>query len=246
MTNEEFMEFYAGGGKYVHFDQQRSMLNTDTILDKQSYGKNVFQMSLEHTAHDGAARLVCSRIYRDVLFGKEQQGLASVFGFSEEWTLHGVSDLEIWDGPAGPAGPAGFPGLHHLTHAKCLGVLIETKDSVLDDSPHEAVYSPRSLGFETPVPWFFRASHQLRECSILHFRCAAIAIHYHNDSRITPSWVADALGITEGKLLSIWEEAKTIIDRFVIADSRNTREKADSLDIFWEEINGRFMNGRIP
>ena len=111
MTVEEFMEFY-GGTRYVRSNDTRAFLNTDMIIDSLNYRSNIFQLALQHIAHDSAADLISNLVYKDVLKGafkpvfEKDRRVIDVLDFpSKKWSLHGVTDEDIW------RGKGTFPGI---------------------------------------------------------------------------------------------------------------------------------------
>jgi len=238
MTTEEFMEFY-GGTRYVHSSDTRALLNTDLTFDDVNYRSNIFQIALQHLAHDGAADLVSTQVYRDVLLGTftsvfpKDLKILEVLDFSSRWSFHDVTDQDIW------RGKDTYPGLYRLTHARCLSVLIaDSAQTRLAVPPHPDVYVPETLAirFGIPAPWFFKAARQLRAESLLHFQVAAIAIHYYADRKVTPHWMAETLRIETTKLQAILATAKLIIEEYLDEEVQTFRRRSDSLASLWSRF----------
>ena len=240
MTAEEFMEFY-GGTRYVHANDTRALLNTDLIFDAINYRGNIFQIALQHLANDGAASKVSTQVYRDVLLGEfkpvfqKDLQIMEVLDFpSKRWSLHGVTDEDIW------RGNEEFPGLYLLVHARCLCFLVaDPSETQLAVPPHPDVYAPEKLTtrrFVIPAPWFFKAAKPLRAESLLHFRAATMALHYYADEAVTPHWMAAVLEMQTPELLRILSESKVIIERFLQEEVHVFQSKSENLASLWKDI----------
>ena len=225
------MEFY-GGVRYVYSKDQRAFLNTALIFDDVNYLSNVFQISMQHLAHDAAASLVANEVYRDVLscrFRMTETDLKvrQVLDVPEDWDFADVTDEDIW------RGSKQFPGLYQLSHARCLCFLIsDDAETRLSTAPHPDVYAPEILmkRFQIPAPWFFKAAERLRSESKFHFKAMAIRVHYADDENVTDDWIAEALGIeTTEELNKILASATNIVEEYIMGSVQTLRGKSEGL-----------------
>ena len=255
MTVGEFMEFYGGTRyvQYVHSNDMRALLNTELIVDPVNYRTNIFQIAFQHMAHDRAADIVATQVYRDVLLGEfrprfqKDSKIMEVLDFpSKKWTLHGVTDEDIWNGKDT------YPGLYRLIHARCLCLLIEDPSEILLTlPPHRDVGTPENLTkhFAIPAPWFFKAAEQLRTKSpesLIHFRAAAIRIHYYADQKVTLPWIGEALGIQKTDLLQVLSEAKVIIEAYLHEEEQVFQAKSERLALLWRDIAQEITDYEVP
>lgn len=238
MTAEEFMEFYSGT-KYVRWSDNRAVLNTGMSLDPVNYRRNIFQIAIQHIAHDTVAHVVSDFVYRDVLSGEfrciydTDAKITDVLEFPSQWHIHNVTDEDIWQGNEE------FPGLYRLTHARCLAVLIaDASTGLLKVPPHPDVNDPETLSthFMVAAPWFFKVANRLRSESVLHFRVAAIVVHYYADRRVTADWIADVFGLNQDKLLEILEKISAVIEENLDEEIQVSRGRADGLASLWRRV----------
>lgn len=252
MTVGEFMEFY-GGTRYVHSNDIRALLNTDLIVDPVNYRTNIFQIAFQHIAHDRAADIVSTQVYRDVLLGEfevlfeNDSKIADVFDLtSKKWTLHKVTDADIW------GGKDTYPGLYRLIHARCLCLLIaDPSETELSLPPHLDVNTPENLTtrFAIPAPWFFKAARELRDKSpdsLIHFRAAAIRIHYNTDQKVTLPWIAEALGIQITYLIQVLSEAKGVIETCFQEEVQVFQAKSERLALLWRDLTEKGIDYEEP
>ena len=160
MTSLEFIEKYYGERYTSKIDAPTRLLNTTSIQDNVSYGKNVIRIALSCLLNPEACYIIRYRVFTEVI----ENAYPELF-----------EDDDVWEGNAN------FPGLHKITLGACVKLLIDPDPDVQHVLAHSRLISTESAATEK---WWISTLEELRSQSIDLYKIGCLLFPLKKDPNV--------------------------------------------------------------